>query len=209
MNRVILIGGAPTNGKSHLTRKLSEQFRLPWISTDTIRETMREIVRPEDYPRLFKFAGNTVKAEDYLSSHSPQEIVVSQCEESEVVWKGVKAFIEKDYVWGTFIIEGVAILPHLVANLDKSKTEILPIFLVDENRERVKDVVYTRGLWDDAKTYSDSVKPIEIEWAMLFSSYLKSECKKHGYNPYVIGDREKFTQSIMKEVQSWITKTGE
>jgi 2-phosphoglycerate kinase len=208
MNKVILIGGAPTNGKSYVTRKLSDKFNLPWISTDTIRETMRELVRPEDYPRLFKFAGETISAEEYLSSHTPEQIVASQNEESEVVWKGVKAFIEKDYVWQTFIIEGVAILPHLVASLNLSETQLFPIFLVDEDKERVKDVVYTRGLWADANTYSDEVKPIEVEWAMLFSSYLKSECGKYGYKPYFIKDREKLMQSLASDVQNWVAKTG-
>jgi len=209
MNKVVLLGGAPTNGKSYIARKLGEGLKLPWISTDTIREAMREIVRPEDYPRLFKFAGETITAEDYLSSHTPQEIVYSQNEENEVVWKGVKAFIETDYVWKTFIVEGVAVLPHLVAGLDTSKVEILPIFLVDNDRERVKDVVYTRGLWDDANTYSDDVKPVEVEWAMLFSKYIKDECEKHGYKPFEIGDRDKFLRSLTKRVQEWIANAGE
>lgn len=209
MNKVILLGGAPTNGKSYIARKLSEELKLPWISTDTIREAMREIVRKEDYPRLFKFAGETITAEHHLSTHTPQQIVESQNEESEVVWKGVKAFIETDYVWKTFIVEGVAVLPHLVAKLDKSKVEILPVFLVDEDRERVKDVVYTRGLWDDADKYSDDVKPVEVEWAMLFSEHLKNECNKHGYKPYVIGNRDEFLQSLTSEVQIWIAKQGE
>ena len=204
MNKIILIGGAPTNGKSYIARKLSEKLNLPWISTDTIREVMRKIVRPDDYPRLFKFAGQEITAENYLSTHTPQQIVDSQNEESEVVWKGIKAFIEEDYVWKTFIVEGVAILPHLVKELDQSKVRILPIFLIDEDRERIKDVVYTRGLWDDAKSYSDDVKPVEVEWAMLFSSYLKSECGKHGYKPYIIKNRDQFLTTLNEEITKWI-----
>ena len=55
MNRdkVILIGGSPTAGKSYTARKIAEELNLPWISTDTIREQMRGIVREEDYPNLF------------------------------------------------------------------------------------------------------------------------------------------------------------
>ena len=44
MNKVILIGGAPTVGKSYLGRKLAEELKLPWISTDTIREMMRKLI---------------------------------------------------------------------------------------------------------------------------------------------------------------------
>lgn len=206
MNKVILIGGAPTNGKSYIARKLASEFNLPWISTDTFRETMREIVRKEDYPHLFHFAGEVVTAEEYLSSHTPQEIVDSQNSESTEVWKGVKGLIEHDYVWKTFIIEGVAILPSLVKELDLSKAEILPIFLIDEDRERVKNVVYTRGLWDDAKTYSDDVKGVEVEWAMLFGDYLYKEVTKFGYKPYLIGNRDVFFDGLMAEVKVWLEK---
>ncbi|MEI8232197.1 MAG: hypothetical protein WCG44_00460 [bacterium] len=206
MNRVILIGGAPTNGKSFIARKLAAEFNLPWISTDTFRETMREIVRKEDYPHLFQFADKEVTAEEYLSSHTPQEIVDTQNAESTEIWKGVKGLIEHDYVWKTFIVEGVAILPALVKQLDLSKTEILPIFLIDEDRERVKNVVYTRGLWDDAKTYSDDVKGIEVEWAMLFSNYLKKEALKYTYKPYLIKDRDDFLSGLTIEVKNWLEK---
>ena len=49
---IILIGGAPTIGKSFLAKKLSEEMKIPWISTDTIREFMREVVRIEKHRGL-------------------------------------------------------------------------------------------------------------------------------------------------------------
>ena len=54
MNKIFLIGGSPTAGKSYYTRILAEELKLPWISTDTIREQMREIVNKKDYPNLYK-----------------------------------------------------------------------------------------------------------------------------------------------------------
>lgn len=205
MNKVVLIGGAPTNGKSYIARKLGEELKLPWISTDTMLEAMREILKQEDHPALFDFQGKGASAEDYLSSHTPQQIVDSVITENIALWKVAKAFIETDYVWEKFVVEGVAVMPSLVAELDKEKAEILPIFIVDEDEERVKSVVYTRGLWDEANTYSDDVKPIEVEWAMLYSQYLKKECQKYGFKPYIIGDREEFLQSLIEEVNTWLS----
>ncbi len=42
MERIILIGGAPTVGKTFIAKELSKKLFLPWISTDTIRSLMQE-----------------------------------------------------------------------------------------------------------------------------------------------------------------------
>ena len=125
MEKIILIGGSPTAGKSFTARKIAEELKLPWISTDTVREQMRKIVRREDFPKLFSHSGGPPEmAVEYLSKNSAEEIVKNQNYESADVWKGVKALIETDYVWGSFIIEGVAILPHLVEKLSVKNKEI-------------------------------------------------------------------------------------
>src|SRR3989344_4571045 len=100
MKRIVLIGGSPTAGKSYTARKIAEELKLPWISTDTIREQMREIVRKEDYPVLFLHHKATPKmGVEFLKKYSPKEIVEIVNNESLDVWKGVKALIDTDYVW--------------------------------------------------------------------------------------------------------------
>jgi len=36
MKKIILIGGAPTAGKSYVAEKIAKELGIPWISTDTI-----------------------------------------------------------------------------------------------------------------------------------------------------------------------------
>lgn len=204
MNKTILIGGSPTVGKSYFTRKMAEEFKMPWISSDDIRAAMIKLVRKEDYPRLFDFEDPKLTAESYLSSHSPEQIVAHQNTESEDVWKGVKAFIDTSNVWKEYMIEGIAILPKLVAQIDKGKYAIKPIFLIDENEERIREVVYSRGIWDDAKTYSDSVKEIEVQWAVLFNQYIKSEATKYSFDYHVIEDRDKSLVYLISEIKNWL-----
>lgn len=179
MNKIILIGGSPTAGKSYTARKLAEELKLPWISTDTIREQMRWIVRKEDYPDLFYHSdASPDKAVEFLTHNTAQEIVEHQNKESADVWKGVRGFIESDYSWGNFIVEGVAILPKFVASQEwKIKKEIKAFFLIDEDKNRVRNIISTRGLWDDADKYSDSVKEKEVEWIFDFNNYIKEEAK--------------------------------
>lgn len=206
MNKTILIGGAPTTGKSTFARKLADDLKLPWISTDDIRAVMVNLVRKEEYPHLFDFADPNLTAESYLSSHNPEQIVEHQNIESEDVWKGIKAFLDTSYVWKQYLIEGIAILPKLVTSLDKEKYDIKPIFLVDENEDRIREIVYKRGIWDDADKYSDSVKEIEVQWAILFNQYIKSEAIKYGYNYYVVDSRDDLFKKLSTEINNWITQ---
>lgn len=201
MNKIILIGGSPTAGKSYTARKLSEELKFPWISTDTIREQMRWIVRKEDFPDLFMHGdpsvSHTDKAVEFLTHNTVEEIVKHQNNESVDVWKGVRGFIESDYSWGDFIVEGVAILPKFVATQEwKIKKDIKAIFLIDEDRDRVRNTIFTRGLWDDADTYSDNVKEKEVEWVFAFNEYIKKEAKKCNFPVISIGNRENYINEV-------------
>lgn len=204
MNKIILIGGAPTVGKSYFARKIAEELKPPWISTDGLREMMRKILRKEDFPALFHFDNDKLTAENYLTTHTPKEIVDKENAESTEVWKGVEAIIDTDYVWKDFIIEGIAVIPKLVRKIDTEKHNIKPFFLVDENENRVRKVIYTRGLWDDADSYPDNVKEIEVKWVDLFNKYIKTETKKYGYKYYIIDDRKIFLENLIKELREWL-----
>jgi 2-phosphoglycerate kinase len=198
MEKVVLIGGSPTAGKSYTARKIAEKLKLPWISTDTIREQMREIVRKEDYPRLFFHSGaDSNMALKYLSKNTAKEIVKNQNQESVDVWKATKAIIETDYVWGSFIIEGVAILPKLIKEFVSKNKKVVALFLIDEDIERIRKTIFTRGLWDDAKKYPDKVKEKEVEWVIAFNNYIKKEAKKHGYPVINVGDRNDYLKEII------------
>jgi len=199
MDKIILIGGSPTAGKSYTARKIAESLKLPWISTDTIREQMRKIVRKKDFPKLFFHSEATpTMAVEYLSKNSARKIVKNQNDESIDVWKGISALLETDYVWGSFIIEGVAVLPHLVKKISVEKKEIKVVFLVDENIERVRKTIFTRGLWDDADKYPDNIKEKEVAWVMAFNEYIIDEAKKYGFPIVKIGDRKKYLSQVKK-----------
>lgn len=187
--KIILIGGAPTTGKSTVAQSLAKHLDLPWISTDQIREIMRSVASRKDHPRLFNSEGYT--AERFLTEFSAEQIADMEMEQGETVWPGIKTFIEDDYMWkGGFVMEGVNILPHLIARDFANEKYVKAVFLVDEDADRMRSVVFTRGLWDDAHTYSDDVKEKEIEWALLFSHKLKKEVEKYGY-PWIEVKKDK------------------
>jgi 2-phosphoglycerate kinase len=197
--KIILIGGAPTTGKSTMAALVAKHLNLPWISTDQIRETMRLVARREDYPKLFNIEG--YDAQKFLTEFSASEIADIELEQSEAVWVGIKKFIENDYTWKKgFVMEGVGILPHLVAKDFANNKEITSVFLVDEDADRIKDVIYNRGLWDDAKKYSDDLKPKEIEWVLDFSHKLRAEAEKYGYPTIEVQKKDTDLQAVLSTI---------
>lgn len=199
MNKIIFIGGAPAIGKTTLAAILSKELGIPWISTDSIREVMRSGASKKENLGLFYFTDK--EAEVYLKSHSPEEVVADQNKESIDVWKGIKSFIDsaRDYdskIKFSYIIEGVAILPSLIHKDFSNSDHIKPIFLLDSNKDRIKEVVYTRGLWAEAKKYSDDVKDLEVEWVLAFNDWLKMELKKYDYLSIEIGNKKDLVSEI-------------
>lgn len=202
MNKIILIGGSPTAGKSYTARKIVESLNFPWISTDTIKEQMIEIVSKKKFPNLFAHSEATSEmAVDFLSNKSAKEIVKHQNDESIDVWSGVKALIETDYVWGSFIVEGVAILPNLVKKLSVENKEIKVVFLVNDDIECIRKTVFTRGLWDDADKYPDDVKEKEVEWVIEFNNYIIRESEKYGFPVVKIGNRKQYINEIKELIK--------
>ncbi len=194
---IILIGGAPTAGKSTMAHLVAGHLGLPWISTDQIREMMRLVANRNDYPKLFSPEGYT--AERFLTEFSTAQIADMEMEQGEAVWPGIKKFILDDYTWRDgFIIEGVDILPHLIAKDFVNEKQIRPIFLIDEDRDRISDVLFTRGLWGDAHTYSVDLKEKEIEWVLLFNQRLKTEVGKFGYPLIEVKKHNDDLQAVLK-----------
>lgn len=179
--KIILIGGAPTTGKSTIAKSLSKRLNLPYISTDQIRALLRSVASKEQYPELFN--SSEFDAERFLTELSAEEIVEMEFRQGEETWAGVRALINDcDYEWKDgCIIEGVGIIPKMVAKDYRDDPHITALFLGDHNISRMRDAIYKRGLWDDAHKYGDHLKEKEVEWVSLYGSRLEVEAKRHGF----------------------------
>lgn len=169
---------------------------LPWISTDQIRNIMRAVVSRRSFPKLFN--PEKYDAERFLTEFSAEQIVQREFEQGEAAWVGIKDFIENDYTWTKgFVVEGINILPHLVTKDFKNYKNIKSVFLVDEDADRIREVVFTRGLWGDAKDYPDYVKEKEVEWSLLFSHKIKEEAQKYSYPVLKVEKDSNDLQSVL------------
>ncbi|KKW43736.1 MAG: hypothetical protein UY97_C0008G0023 [Parcubacteria group bacterium GW2011_GWB1_57_6] len=160
---------------------------------------MRTVANPSEIPNLFSDEGYS--GEKFLTEFSAQEIVRMEMEKGEATWPGVKKLIEEEYPWRKgFVVEGVAILPHLVARDFSNTPHVKAVFLVDEDADRMREVIFKRGLWDGARTYPDEVKEKEVEWATLFSHLLKADVEKYGYPWVEVRKQEDDTQAVLRKL---------
>jgi 2-phosphoglycerate kinase len=203
MKKIIIISGAPATGKTTLAKELSKKYNCPWISTDLIRPWMRSLVSKEKYPNLFNFTNIT--AEEHYKKYTAEETIELEKLRDKDVFKGTKLFILNNENWDFFIIEGISIHPSFISELKLGDYEIYPIFLIDKDKNRIKDIVFNRGLWSKAREYEDWVKVIEQEYLIKTNDYYLSDCKKLNLPYFEIDkDRDKTTNEIIKYLDSKI-----
>ncbi len=182
-SKIILIGGAPAIGKTFLTKKLSRLLNIPYTSTDEIRDKLRKkITDPTIHPELFMFERSDLPyIAKYLNNTPANEIFNDINKENEIVWKSVLNFISEGGLGTSYIIEGMAITPKNVHDLIKTNDKIKPLFLIETNPNRIREIIYTRGLWDSAYKYPDNLKEKELDWVLLFNNWIESECNKYNF----------------------------
>jgi 2-phosphoglycerate kinase len=175
-----LIGGAPTVGKSTVAAALAAHLHLPWISTDQIRDIMRTVASRTDHPKLFNPEG--YDAERLFTAFSAEQLVEIEVGQSEAAWTGIRALIERDYTWPQgFVVEGVNLLPHLIRRDFSDAANVHGVFVTETNPSRIRDVIFTRGVWDEAGRYPDSVKEKELAWVMRHDAWLREQALAHGF----------------------------
>lgn len=170
-------------GKSTLALGLSKDLGIPWVTTDDILKWMQALVRKEDYPDLFYIDEGMTAQEYYKKYQTPQEVVEHEGRQQREAQKGVTAMIENFWWWDKFIIEDIAITPEYVREFQTSHPDIAvqAVFLVDRDKQRIKERLYTRGVWDKADKYPDYIKPLELGWVLLAHQYYEAEAPKYGF----------------------------
>ncbi len=78
----------------------------------------------------------------------------------------------------------------------ENKKDIKALFLIDEDKDRIRNTIFTRGLWDEADKYPNDVKEKEVEWVFAFNDYIKEEAKKYNFPVVSIGNRESYIDEV-------------
>ncbi len=153
---IILIGGVAGTGKSTLAQKLSKHAGIPWFSTDQIRTILYTSMSEEE------------KADNEQNTSK--------------IWKGVVALANRPFPWESgCIIEGIGILPELVARDLKENPAVKAIFLTQTNKEKITEIISERSKLPWIKTKTEEQQKKKVEILIASNKKLTVDAEKFGF----------------------------
>jgi 2-phosphoglycerate kinase len=200
---IFLLGGPPRVGKSIISGEIRQIHAVSVVSTDTLGAVLENVLSPEAAPDLFvfdKFNKMSIAERVNLITKEPAELIGYVRKESHIVWKAVEAFIRKENDEGRdALIEGVAVLPELVSQLEKISHRVVFIGNQGENhKENIKRSA-EENEHDWMRDVSDQYISAFAIFVKRMSGYIELEAKKYGFE-YIEMDEESFenvTENVM------------
>jgi 2-phosphoglycerate kinase len=207
LERTWFIGGAPRIGKTILSITLAKKIRGHYVSTDSIRNAAKKACTDEKSDLFILNTTEHIPEEEWLKNHNelPEKVIEYQNRESTALWPSIvsfcNSFCEDNAV---HIVEGVALLPSLVAQMkDKPKH----IFYVGNTSERhVQSMLdfakkFPQWDWMGGSGYSDEKIRSMANFVREMSVYFKTEAEQYGFPYYEIADDD-FDGSLAKIIDT-------
>jgi 2-phosphoglycerate kinase len=203
---IYLLGGPPRVGKSIISSEIRQKHALSVVSTDTLAAVLENVLSPEAAPDLFifrKFNENAMVDRMKLIMQDPAKLIDDVRKESFVVWKAVEAYIRRENNEGRdVLIEGVAVLPELMSQLEDIPHRVVFIGNQGENhKENIKKFA-EENEHDWMRGASDQYIGAFALFVKRMSAYIEREAKKYGFE-YIEMDKELFgdvTEKVMKSL---------
>lgn len=190
---IFLLGGPPRVGKSIISNEIRQKHAMSVVSTDTLAAVLENLLSPEATPDLFVFdrfyempEAERVK----LMATEPAVFIDYVRRESHVVWGAVEAFIRKENDEGRdALIEGVAILPELVSQLENFPHRVVFIGNQGEHlKENIKKSAEEHE-HDWMRGASDAYIGAFAVIVKRMSAYIEQEAKKFGFEYIEMGTK--------------------
>ena len=206
LDRTYFIAGPPRVGKTILSYMLAEKIKGHVVSTDAIRDAVKKAVTDKSGDLFRLRRENSLTEEEWLNEHlnHPEITIENQNAESMAFWTSVVAFC------GAFcedsakhIVEGVALLPSLVAQMENKPKHI--IYVGNTNPAHFKSMLeygqkFPEQDWMASLGYSEKRIEGMANFVRVMSLYFKSEAEKYGFPYFEISD-EDFDGSLNKICQ--------
>jgi 2-phosphoglycerate kinase len=203
---IFLLGGPPKVGKSIIANEIRQKYAVSVVSTDTLGAVLENILDPESVPDLFvfnKFNKIPMAERVKLVTKDPAKLIDYVRQESHVVWKAVDAFIKRENDEGRdVLIEGVAVLPELMRQLENIPHRVVFIGNQGENHKGNIKKSAEENAHDWIRDVSDQYISAFAMFVNLMSAYIEQEAKKYGFE-YIEMDKELFgnvTEDVMKSL---------
>jgi 2-phosphoglycerate kinase len=200
---IYFIGGPPRVGKSLVAEAITSRHGINAVSTDSLGAVLETVLPPEVEPRLFainRFNAMPEADRIRLMAEDPVRRILCQIEESKAVWQAVVPFALREQEEGrSLVVEGVAVLPELVAKLEG--IDHRAVFLGNRgltHRENIKRGAIERE-HDWMRRASDEYIDAFAAFVDHMSRYVETEAHKYGFY-YVEMDAKPFNDAVAEVV---------
>lgn len=210
---IYLIGGPPKCGKTTLSKKLSRELGIPWISADTLTVIIREHLTAKEMAKKFPWSlirKKTKRSNDVAyATYSAKEVVKAYRVQASSTAKAIDMFsiceIEDKH---DYIVEGYQVTPELASRLMKKYGvhNFKAVFLVRKDSDKLvvdfkKSTTHNDWILTNTKneeTYGKIAKMISE-----YGNYFEKESEKHGYKVFNMDeDFNKQLEGIGKYLKS-------
>ena len=202
---IFLLGGAPRVGKSIISSEIRQKRAVSVVSTDSLDAVLENVLSPEAAPDLFifgRFNEMPMAERVKLMMKDPAELIDYVRRESYVVWRAVEAFIRRENSEGRdVLIEGVAVLPALVSQLEDIPHRVVFIGNQEDQKENIKKSA-EENEHDWMRDVGDQYIGAFAVFVKRMSAHIEQEAKKYGFE-YIEMDKESFgdaTEKVMKSL---------
>jgi 2-phosphoglycerate kinase len=194
LDRTYFIGGPPRVGKTILALVLAKKVEGHFVSTDSIRNAAKKACNDKNNDLFIINKTENISEKEWMSNHvdKPEISIDYQNRESKAVWPSLvsfcNTFCEDDAI---HIVEGVALLPSLVSQMNNRPQHV--VYVGNTNLNHAKSMVeYAKNFperdWMGARNYSDDKINAMAHFVRAMSLYFKSEAEKYGFSYYEIDD---------------------
>jgi 2-phosphoglycerate kinase len=208
---VYLLGGPPRVGKSIVSATIVKRHGISAVSTDSLGAVLENALDARTAPGLFVCARLDEMAlpdRIRLMAENTSQRIEWQVEEARATWMAVPPFIQREKEEGRdVLIEGVAVLPQLVSQLEDPDCRAVFVGNQGDNvEENIRRSVeenendWMRGAGDDY------VNAFGI-FVRQMSRYIEQEARDRGF-AYVEMGGMPFGDAVEAVVESLVEPSG-
>lgn len=195
---VVLIGGPTGSGKSTISVELAHRLEITTvITTDIIREVMRNVVSRKIMPYLHQSSYLSWKKLDIDAESNP--VILAFKQQAARVNVGIKGIIERAIrERSSVIINGVHILPSLIDSKDFPNTNIMLFFTYIDDAKTHKQRFYYREESGEVRKADRYIE--NFDHIRKIQDYVIKQANKKGIPCINNIDSEKATQEIVNHI---------
>ena len=172
-------------GKSIISNEIRQKHAVNVVSTDTLGAVLEHVLSPEAEPDLFVFRifNRLPLAERVqLIKNDPAALLDYVAKESHVIWRAIETFIKKENDEGRdLLVEGVAILPELVVQLEN--IHYRAVFIGNQGESHKENIA--KSAEANEHDWMRDVSAVYIRAFAVFvnrmSAYIEQEAQKYGF----------------------------